>query len=259
MSFRNDNTDSIFLDIIDIFSFLIPALCEEAGIYEFWTEDYVRSLGNYIMDRSQNFDGETVVLDIGAGDGSLVYFLKRYMKEAKESSSSGLGNKKNQKTTKKHKNLPTVIATDDFSWKIDPKAEVEKLSVADALQKYQPFDENGKRSHRLIVICSWQPMGIDWTQQIRDNGVDEYILIGESDDGNCGDNWLTFGNPEFRDDIHLSEEESKQMDASVIPPYKRDGFVRVDLDDLSKMQYSRFDSSVSSSSKTISFRRENKK
>ncbi len=30
--------------------------------------------------------------------------------------------------------------------------------------------------------------------------VEEYILIGEADDGSCGHNWRTWGNPNFRDD-----------------------------------------------------------
>ena len=124
------------------------------------------------------------------------------------------------------------------------------------MEKYTPVESgSGKRKHQLIVICSWMPMGVDWTQTIRDYGADEYILIGECDDGNCGHNWLTFGNESFRDDIVDVEQDANDGMVSDNPPYKRDGFERFDLEDLSLLQYSRFDSKVSGTSKTISFRK----
>lgn len=239
------------------------ALCEEGGIYEFWTEEYVSGLADYLLERCEEFDGSTVILDVGAGDGTLVHFLRKYLDEfhsgSKRRQSAAL-NVKKARTSSRKKNrtkssLPVIVASDDGSWKIDPKADVEKLNITEALRKYNPFDESGKRSHQLVVICSWMPQGIDWTQEMRDSSVDEYILIGESDDGNCGDNWLTFGNPDFKDDIYLDKGEAKSMKPSVIAPYKADGYKRIDLAHLSKLQYSRFDSSVSGSSKTISFRR----
>ena len=94
-------------------------------------------------------------------------------------------------------------------------------------------------------------MGIDWTAEIRANGADEIILIGECDDGNCGDNWLTWGNPEFREDM----EEGTDGNDVLLAPYRNDGYKRFDLEDLSRWQCSRFDSSVSSNSNTVSFRK----
>ena len=240
------------------------AVCEEGGIYEFWTEEYVSGLADYLMDQCTEFNGETIIVDVGAGDGTLVHFLDKCMKErggSRKSNAITLKQGKKSNTKKSSRTSPTpvpkLVATDDGSWNIQQKANVEKLSVTEALQKYNPFDAaTGKRNHQLIVICSWMPMGVDWTQLIRDHGADEYILIGECDDGNCGHNWLTFGNPEFKDDIYLEEDESKEMLVpSVVAPCKVDGFERTDLEDLSLLQYSRFDSSVSGSSKTISFRR----
>jgi len=237
------------------------ALCEEGGIYEFWTEEYVSGLADYLLDCCEKHDGETVILDVGAGDGTLAHFLQKYMREflsgAKKRKNNSINLKQSRgtkKRTKKISSLPTIVASDDGSWKIDPKADVETLSVTEALHKYNPFDESGKRNHQLIVICSWMPMGVDWSQEMRHSGVDEYILIGECDDGNCGENWLTFGNADFKDDIYEGGE-SQIIEPSVIAPYKADGFRRTDLEDLSLLQYSRFDSSVSGSSKTISFRR----
>jgi hypothetical protein len=239
------------------------ALCEEGGIYEFWTQEYVSALANYLLVRCNDFDGPTVIVDVGAGDGILVHFLNQYIRGER---SNGFKNGNNMKVMKpspprkKETALPTIVATDDGSWKIHPKANVERLSVSEALQKYNPFDKHGKRRHQLIVICSWMPMGIDWTQEMRDNNVDEYILIGECDDGNCGDNWLTFGNPDFKDELFTTRLDESFSDgevasSSVTVPYEMDGFVRQDLEDLSLLQYSRFDSKVSGSSKTVSFRK----
>ena len=101
-----------------------------------------------------------------------------------------------------------------------------------------------------LAHSGWMPMGVDWTADIRANGADEIILIGECDDGNCGDNWFIWGNAEFRDNM-----EEVEGGNSLLVPYRRDGYQRHDLDDLSKMQFSRFDSSVSRNSKTVSFRK----
>ena len=86
-------------------------------------------------------------------------------------------------------------------------------------------------------------------------GADEYILIGESDDGSCGHNWYTWGNAEFYDSKDNNEEEEVLVDMNdvLIPPqYLLDGYERLDLDDLSKLQFSRFDSSESSVGCTVS-------
>eukprot|EP00979_Chaetoceros_neogracilis_P003039 scaffold514_cov222-Chaetoceros_neogracile.AAC.9 len=224
------------------------AICEEGGIYEFWTREYVTGLADYLEQRCQETDEGTVVV---VSDGILAHFLMTFLKERMNSTVHNANTRK----SKKQFVMPTIVAADNGRWKIDPKADVEKLNMSEALQKYSPVDGHGMRKYQLIAICSWMPMGIDWTQEMRDNGVDEYILIGECDDGNCGDNWLTFGNAEFKDDIYLDVEESKSRTPSIVAPYKADGFERMDLEKISVLQYSRFDSSVSGSSKTISFRR----
>lgn len=41
-----------------------------------------------------------------------------------------------------------------------------------------------------LVICSWMPMGVDWSRAFRNcDDVDEYVLLGEADDGSCGHLW----------------------------------------------------------------------
>jgi len=173
--------------------------------------------------------------------------------------------------------IPTLVATDDTSWGISVKAKVEKLSVEQALQKYAhpmrknessaslpsstgttegnnsgvPTDPSDSQHYdQVIVLCSWMPMGQDWTALFRDSGVDEYILIGEADDGSCGHNWWTWGNPAFAED--------DQGSSPPIPPYEEDGYIRWDMDVLTPFQFSSFDCKVSKSSKTVSFRKTRK-
>ncbi len=99
-------------------------------------------------------------------------------------------------------------------------------------------------------------MGVDFTALFRDYNVDEYILIGEYDDGNCGENWATWGNIESRIDDPQSTEI--QDFSSIVPLYEAEGYKRIELVDLSRFHMSRFDSSVSTGSKTFCFRRKQK-
>jgi len=71
--------------------------------------------------------------------------------------------------------------------------------------------------------------------------VSEYIMIGQTDNGNCGCPWLTWGNEEFNDDNAPNE-------------VLRD-FERHDLKDLSRLQLSRYNSSEVKTSNTVSFKR----
>lgn len=228
--------------------------CEECNIYQLWTKEYVEGLAAYLQNRTQRYDGDTLVLDVGAGDG----FLAQLLREAFDSEP---GRKRRQPRMHgrtvvpkrlESKRIPEVVAIDDGSWHILPMAPVESLDIADALQKY-----NKDESRQVIVLCSWMPMGMDWTALFRDHKVDEYILIGEYDDGNCGDNWRTWGNIDSR----LNEPGASGQDArdsfageSIIPAYESDGYKRVELDALSNFHFSRFDSFGSCTSKTFSFR-----
>jgi hypothetical protein len=139
------------------------------------------------------------------------------------------------------------------SWNAPIYDNVERLSVVRSLEKYRPrkvssTDNNSEVvQSRLIVLCSWMPPGQDWTKDFRnERQVEEYILIGESDDGTCGDNWLTWGNSDFRTD------NDNAVDFTA--PYVADGYERINLDDLSQLQFSRFDCQRSRESMTVSFR-----
>ena len=229
----------------------LNALCLEANFYQMWTREYVRHLGDYLLQRcANNTNTSTTILDVGAGDGLLIQCLREYMAQNKSNDDKNKRKSRgSKKSTTRPSNNPTLVATDNMSWNIFVRAQVEKLSVEDALAKYAGYSKDVEvgDKRQLIVLCSWMPMGEDWTRLFRDTGVEEYILIGESDDGSCGHNWLTWGNAAFRDD-HGDNE-------SAVPPYQRDGYQRWDMDVLTPFQFSSFDCAVSKSSKTVSFRR----
>ena len=278
----------------------LNALCQEANFYQLYSKEYIQQLGDYLLKRTatRRLDAgmqtgkakdhetilkekplvstDTVVLDIGAGDGVLMQCLRDYMERKVMSlpltdSRKGSKRKDNRSSSKNSRAqqvvLPTMVATDDMSWRIFAKAQVEKFSVEQALEKYatkpSPTKDTDDRSSyddpkqlpQVIVICSWMPMGQDWTSQFRNAEVDEYILIGEADDGSCGDNWLTWGNPVFYD----SGDGTEKTDSSPTPPYAKEGYQRLDIDALTKYQFSSFDLQNSKSSKTVSFRRKREK
>mmetsp|Transcript_8880 Transcript_8880/g.21712 ORF Transcript_8880/g.21712 Transcript_8880/m.21712 type:complete len:519 (+) Transcript_8880:2-1558(+) len=292
----------------------LNALCQEANFYQLYSREYVQQLGDYLLKRtaarrlseegrqrqngrpnksnlskeSSSVSVETVVLDIGAGDGVLMHCLRDYMERKMKGLSvtdGKMGRKRKHRSTnssnERHRltNIPTIVATDDMSWRINTKAEVEKISVEQALEKYtknrasssalngsdpsktpklQDLQDKKLQRPQVIVLCSWMPMGQDWTSHFRNAKVDEYILIGEADDGSCGDNWLTWGNPAFGAHYDPSEETTDLQsndDLSPIPPYIREGYQRLDLDALTKHQFSSFDLATSKSSKTVSFRK----
>lgn len=259
----------------------LNALCEDAGIYQFWTREYVDHFGRYLLQRAAAAK-ETVILDVGAGDGLLSQLLRDFFQSERDratvkdtplqsrSSRWLKGVRPPQRKAAASaplKNIPTIIASDNGTWGISPIANVERLSVQEAIDA-----NTGNDDKQIIVICSWMPMNEDWSASFRYGHVDEYILIGECDDGQCGDNWETWGNPrhladDFDDDA-LSESSlsaatgydsssttETPTQSKTLPPYLRDGYERRDLDELSPYQFSRFDCRSSKSGKTVSFRR----
>ena len=88
----------------------------------------------------------------------------------------------------------------------------------------------------------------------------EYILLGQSDFGNCGHNWFTWGNPDFHPQYtpqvfffslivmysllcnYFSSYICRllfrclyfQMASHLSPPYALDGFIRQNIDSVSK-------------------------
>ena len=118
------------------------------------------------------------------------------------------------------------------------------MGVDDALEKYA--DEF------TVVIVSWMPQGVDWTEKIRRKRVKGYILIGEMWDGCCGDNWLTWGNAKFK-------AESPRQDSieEELPMHERDGYEMKVCEEASKHQISRYCTADARLSKTARFLRLN--
>ena len=212
--------------------------CEELGMYEFYSQEFVAALAEYICIRSKG-NADTVVLEVGAGNGRLAFLLNRALKSLQGSSA------------------PRVVATDPILEAAPGQQaalshhNVEAIDYKSAMQKYKPD----------IVLCAWMPMDQDWTLDFRaESSLKEYILVGETDVGNCGHNYFTWGNPAFRN------HPLQAPDGSSVPPsdlVKRKGiadaaatFERVDLDSISKFQLQRYDAPhACGNSSTASFRR----
>ena len=125
--------------------------------------------------------------------------------------------------------------------------EMEMLSAVESLDKYGP-----KKDTRLIVLCSWMLPGQDWTADFRrpiydedndrvDGLAEEYILIGDADGGTCCHYWYTWGNPDVLVSKKDDEESKDEEVPPPAPPYASDGYERICLDDLTRLQFSRFD------------------
>jgi hypothetical protein len=234
------------------------ALCEEAEIYQFWTREYIQKLALYIQSRiTMNGGKDTLLVDIGAGNGLLASLLRHAFEEIKTKS---MGFKSRQV-------VPRILATDNGSWKIPLRAPVEPWSVEETMQRCLADDDDSSQSD-IIVICSWMPLHQDWTRMFRNNNnndsrrrVKEYILIGECDDGQCGDLWETWGNAGF---LELEPPPGDDVTATAttttigrpIAPYEQDGYTRHELRELIPYQLSRFDCARSRAGRSWSFRRD---
>lgn len=234
--------------------------------YQLWTREYVAGLGDYLWQRGEQLSlqgKKLTILEVGAGDGSLTALLQDYMENHSRDTRgrahpSGSPSKlyrisqRSRKVAVSENSLespndpyipPHLVATDNMSWSVRRKATVEKLDYRKALDKYAKDDDIS-----VIVLCSWMPMNEDWTSSfLQYQAVDEYILIGEADDGQCGHHWNTWGNPYF-------EEDSGHVKADS-PPFVSQGFERHDHAQLLPYQFSRYDSTLSKEGMTVSFRR----
>lgn len=212
--------------------------CEENQIFEFFTKDYIDKFGKYLRERvydiasKKNTDSITI-LEVGAGSGVLGHFL--------------------QNDSPLMKLAPGVnveyVATDSGIAKlhVNSNFQVLKANYSAALMNFQPD----------IVICSWMPMNEDWSVFFRQfRSVYEYILIGEFDDGCCGHNWFTWGNiADIPSDKNIIPSHLHRY-LDPIAPYVVDNFEKIYLNDLSYLQYSKYDTHYSrGNSATFSFRK----
>ncbi len=197
---------------------------EENPVFEFFNEEYLNAFADYFIGKIQEYgineERPLVILEIGAGNGRLSHFLRQKLEERAPGQTK-------------------VVATDSGAWTLKSDFSVEQLKHDEAMEKYSPD----------IVVFSWMPYREDSSKDIRKfDSVQEYILIGETDGGCCGDHWETWG--QF---WSLNDDE---IDGEKIVPYEADGFEREDLDDLSYLQICRTDNLGDYfHSSTVSFKR----
>lgn len=132
--------------------------------YEVLTQEYISALGIYLADRIRAYSGSVDhpirVLEIGAGNGQLSYFLNFYLQAIVPDQAS-------------------IIATDKNE-PIQNNFPVEVIDYMDAIRKYKP----------AIIISSWMPLGQDWTEECRGiPEVQEIILIGDEDSCGTPESW----------------------------------------------------------------------
>jgi hypothetical protein len=254
-------------------SFLLTTQQQQS--FTLWTREYIAHLGDYLCRQIKEYtkmEMPTIVLEVGAGDGILTALLQDYVRQQYQKKRTSK-NKELTKDVAEHEaiatqdlqELPiTFIATDNQSWAIRPRALVQRMDYRTALEQYAVNKNNNDTPTKVIVICSWMPMNEDWTAVFRKySTVCEYILIGEADDGQCGDPWATWGNPHFfiptKDDTGSTQETSDNTKKITVKPskplYLQDGFVRKELSFLLPYQFSRYDSFLSKEGSTVSFHR----
>lgn len=185
-------------------------------VYELLNKEHLEAFSDYLVDRLNQLGATTErpvkILEVCAGNGRLSHFLRQMLE-------------------RKAPGLTQVIATDSGESNLVPDFPVALAPHNQALTQQAP----------RIVICSWMPMMLDLTADFRKTtSVDEYILIGETDESISGDEIETWG----------------MVNADETPRYALEGFERRDLKELSKLQTCRTDTPGHwFHSETVSFRR----
>jgi len=196
---------------------------EKNPVFEFFNEEYLNAFADYFVGKIQEHGTSEkkplVILEIGAGNGRLSHFLRQKLEERVPGQTK-------------------FVAIDSGAWTLKSDFPVEQLKHDEAMEKHSPD----------IVVFSWMPYRKDSSKDIREfDSVQEYILIGETDGGCCGDEWETWGQSWSWDEAEQGEK---------IPPHEADGFEREDLDYLSDLQICRTDDPGSYyHSRTVSFKR----
>lgn len=132
--------------------------------YEVLTQEYISALGIYLADRIRAYSGSVDhpirILEIGAGNGQLSYFLDFYLQAIVPDQAS-------------------IIATDKNE-PIQNNFPVEVIYYVDAIREYKP----------AIIINSWMPLEQDWTEECRKvPEIQEIILIGDEDSCGTPESW----------------------------------------------------------------------
>jgi hypothetical protein len=189
--------------------------CEEFQHYEFLTSTYVDALANHIRAKAKSSPPKGGKEFILLEIGAGSGRLAAHLEERLGSDNI------------------LVVATDSAEWNLQQHFRVEHYNHKEALKLFKPD----------MVLASWMPVGVDWTKDIRRAGVDEYILVGEADGGCCGHPWYTWGV------VH-----GRTGKKGAIAPFVADGYKKLPLGDISKLQLQRYDSKqYNQNSQTVSF------
>jgi hypothetical protein len=192
------NNPPAFQDVIAAFEPIdykagFQIFCEGIQVYEFLTREYVRALAEHLkrVEQALQLDRPLRVLDVGAGNGRLSSALSAEL--------SVLGSS------------AQLSAVDAGAYSIKPVFPVINMDYESALAMTAPD----------VVLASWMPRGKDWTKTFRSYGVAQYILIGEPDNGVCGEREATWGT--------VLKADGTGIDRLPNPEYEKDGYVRGQL------------------------------
>ena len=165
--------------------------------YQVWTKELINSLADRLKRVIDGIPKNTqvtdkaepvLVLEVGAGNGLLTYFLKKKFEEAGWTAD--------------------FIASDDNSWSLGheslPEVSITRISCKAAMKRYQ--------GRATIVICSWMPpLGFneEWSALFRQQpNIYSYLLIG--DEGGSGAGFRSW---ESGDDF-IKEDLTDQIDGN---------------------------------------------
>jgi hypothetical protein len=122
----------------------------------------IEKLADYIASRPY-IQPKSVIVEVGAGDGSLSFCLSRAL-------------------AVRHPHLDLDLVASD----LEPYSTPYSTPYNAGAQKSGIFPvaaEDYKATLRkrtpVLVLCAWMPMNVDWTSDFREHdSLEEYILIG---------------------------------------------------------------------------------
>lgn len=131
--------------------------------YQVYTQEFIKSLASYLEKRIRAIYQAThktvVILEVGAGDGRLTYFLQKHLESLVQAGQVQLRATDSKDWENKSKTNPSLQA-------------VEQLDYLAAIKT--------TKSNPTLVIACWMNINVDWTPQFRKAAqVFEYMLIGD--------------------------------------------------------------------------------
>lgn len=197
--------------------------------YEVFNADHIKALAQYFVARMDELGLPALsVVEVGAGDGRFSHFLRVALAKSGVQGADKV----------------TVTATDDNSRQLEQFYAVETCDAVEVMNRFKPD----------IVLVSWMELGQDWTSSFRAcPSVQEYVLVGEVDNGACGHPWKTWGHSfisaassDALEDADKSTGNSAAADEleareKQVAPYVAEGFRRMELEELSALQLNHFD------------------